>query len=47
MKELFEIFEKDIMSENFTRKEIVIYGIIAPLALILVCELAEWLSKQF
>ena len=47
MKELFEIFEKDIMSENFTRKEIVIYGIIAPLALILVCGLAEWLSKQF
>ena len=45
MKELFEIFEKDIKSENFTRKEIVIYGIIAPLTLILVCGLAEWLSK--
>lgn len=45
MKELFEIFEKDIKSENFTRKEIVIYGIIAPLALILVCGFAEWLSK--
>ncbi len=47
MKELFEIFEKDIKSENFTRKEIVIYGIIAPLALILVCGFAEWLSNQF
>lgn len=47
MKELFEIFEKDIKSENFTRKEIVIYGVIAPLALILVCGLAEWLSNQF
>lgn len=45
MKEFFEIFEKDIKSENFTCKEIVIYGIIAPLALILVCGLAEWLSK--
>ena len=45
MKELFEVFEKDIKSENFTRKEIIIYGIIAPLALILVCGLAEWLSK--
>lgn len=47
MKELFEIFEKDIKSENFTRKEIVIYGVIAPLALILVCGFAEWLSNQF
>lgn len=45
MKELMKVFEKDIKSENFTRKEIVIYGIIAPLALILVCGLAEWLSK--
>lgn len=47
MKELIKVFEKDIKSENFTRKEIVIYGIIAPLALILVCGLAEWLSNQF
>ena len=47
MKELLEILEKDIKSENFTRKEIVIYGIIAPIALILVCGLAEWLSNQF
>ena len=47
MKELFEIFDKDIKSENFTRKEKVIYGIIAPLALILVCGFAEWLSNQF
>ena len=45
MKELIKVFEKDIKSENFTRKEIIIYGIIAPLALILVCGLAEWLSK--
>ena len=45
MKELLEILEKDIKSENFTRKEIVIYGIITPLALVLVCGLAEWLSK--
>ena len=41
MKEFFEIFEKDIKSDNFTRKEIVIYGIIAPLALVAVCGLAE------
>lgn len=41
MKELTKVFEKDIKSENFTRTEIVIYGIIAPLALVAVCGLAE------
>ena len=41
MKELIKVFEKDIKSENFTRTEIVIYGIIAPLALAAVCGLAE------
>ena len=45
MKELIKVFEKDIKSENFTRKEIIIYGIIAPIALILACGFAEWLSK--
>jgi hypothetical protein len=41
MKELFDILRKDIMSENFTRRELVVYGIIAPLALIAACVLAE------
>ena len=45
MKELWQVFEKDIKSENFTRKEIIIYGIIAPLALLLVCGFAEWLNQ--
>ena len=45
MKELIKVFEKDIKSENFTRKEIVIYGIIAPLALVLVCWLAEVINN--
>ena len=40
MKEFLEIMGKDIMSENFTKKEYVVYGIIAPLALVLVCGLA-------
>lgn len=40
MKELLEIMEKDIMSENFTKKEYVIYGIVAPVVLVLVCGLA-------
>lgn len=39
MKEFLKIMGKDIMSENFTRKEYVMYGIVAPLALVLVCGL--------
>jgi len=45
MKELFEILSKDIKSENFTRKEIVVYGIIAPICLIAACVVAEMLNK--
>lgn len=45
MKELIKVFEKDIKSENFSNKEIVIYGIIAPLALLLICGLAEVINN--
>jgi len=44
MKEFFEIMRKDIMSENFTRKEYVLYGIVAPLVLVLVCGMAGSLA---
>jgi hypothetical protein len=44
MKEFLKIMEKDIMNENFTRKEYVIYGIVAPLVLVLVCWLAGSLA---
>lgn len=44
MKELFEILTKDIENEGFTRRELVVYGIVAPLALIAACALAEWLN---
>ena len=40
MKEFMKIMGKDIMSENFTSREYVVYGIVAPLVLILVCGLA-------
>ena len=45
MKELFEIMMKDILSENFTKREYVVYGIVAPLALIAVCVLAEFINS--
>ena len=39
MKDFLKIMGKDIMSENFTRKEYVVYGIVAPLVLVLLCGL--------
>jgi hypothetical protein len=44
MKKFMEIMGKDILSENFTRREYVIYGIVAPLVLVLVCGLADSLG---
>lgn len=41
MKELYDIMMKDFQEENFTLKEWIIYGVVAPLALILLCGLAE------
>lgn len=40
MKEFLKIMGKDILSENFSRREYVVYGIVAPLVLVLVCGLA-------
>lgn len=45
MKELFEIMMKDIISENFTKREYVIYGIVAPLGLLAACVLAEVINS--
>ena len=44
MKKFLEIMGKDILSENFTKKEYVMYGIVAPLVLALVCGLAGSLA---
>ena len=44
MKEFLRIMGKDVMNENFTRKEFLVYGIVAPLALVLVCGLVGSLA---
>ena len=44
MKKFIEIMGKDILSENFTRRDYVVYGIVAPLVLVLVCVLADSLG---
>ena len=35
---------KDILSEKFTRRQYVVYGIVAPLVLVLLCGLAGSLA---
>ena len=42
MKEFFEIMGKDIMDENFTTREYVIYGILTPIVLVGIMALAGW-----
>ena len=44
MKEFLKIMGKDILSENFTKKEYVVYGSVAPVLLVLVCGLAGSLA---
>ena len=44
MKKFIEIMGKDILSENFTCRDYVVYGIVAPLVLVLVCVLADSLG---
>jgi len=44
MKEFMEIMGKDIMSENFNRKELVVYGIVAPVVLVIVLGMAGSLA---
>ena len=41
MKELADILMKDIQVENFTRKEKVVYGVVYPATLIVLCMIAS------
>ena len=41
MGEFFDIMLKDIQVENFTRKEMVKYGVVYPAALIVICMIAS------
>ena len=43
MKEFLKIMEKDIHSENFTKREIIIMGVVAPAAFVAVCILVNLL----
>ena len=44
MKEFLKIMEKDYLKENFSVKEWVVYGIVAPLVLLTIMGLAGWIE---
>lgn len=44
MKEFLNMMEKDYKSEDFTTKEIVVFGVIAPIALLAVLAIIGWLD---
>ena len=45
MSEFWKIMEKDYMSEGFTKREWMIYGIIAPVVLVIGCVIGELIVK--
>ena len=45
MKEFLQTMGMDILSENFTRKQMVVYGIVAPLVLIGIMAIAGWMDQ--
>lgn len=46
MDKFMKTMEKDVRKDNFTKKEMVVYGIIAPLALVLIMGLAGWIENS-
>lgn len=44
MKEFLEIMAKDIMYENFSKREYIVYGILAPLGMIAIIGLVGWID---
>jgi len=44
MKDFLKMMEKDYMSEDFTKREWVIYGIIAPVVLVIGCVISEMIG---
>ena len=45
MKDFLKIMAGDILSENFTMREYVVYGIIAPLALVAIMLFGGWVES--
>jgi len=44
MKDFWKIMAGDILSENFTKREYLVYGILAPLGMIAIIGLVGWID---
>lgn len=44
MKEFLQTMGMDILSENFSRKQMVIFGIVVPMVLIGIMAIAGWMD---
>lgn len=44
MREFLDIMAKDIEKENFSRRELLIYGVVAPVALLVIMAIAGWME---
>ena len=44
MKEFWQTMGMDILSENFSRKQMVIFGIVVPMVLIGIMAIAGWMD---
>ena len=44
MKDLFDLLKNDLLNEGITKKDVLIYGVVAPIALVALCWLAEWIN---
>ena len=46
MKEFFNIMFEDMKQQGFTKKEVVIYGVVVPLAFIATLGIAGWIEQM-
>ena len=44
MKKMIEVMSNDIKSENFSQKEMFIYGFVVPVVLLAIIGFAGWLA---
>lgn len=47
MKQLIDTIKADFQKEGFTRRDYIIYGVLAPIGFIALCILAEWIEPSY
>ena len=45
MKKFLNVFMKDIISEEFTAKECLVFGVVVPVVLVLIMGFAGWMES--